>query len=40
MMIISINPNMLSDHSTRSELTNIAAIIKIDPGSIAVNHDG
>jgi len=39
-MIIRISPMILSDHSTESESTNMAAIISIEPGSMAVNHDG
>jgi len=40
MIIIRVIPMMLSDHSTDTEPTNKAAIIKIVPGSIAVNQDG
>ncbi len=39
-IIIRIMPRMLSDHSTDTEPTNKAAIIKIVPGSMAINHDG
>jgi hypothetical protein len=38
-IIIRVMPMMLSDHSTDSELTNKAAIIKIVPGIMAINHD-
>ena len=40
MIIIRINPMILSDHSTESASTNMAAIIKTEPGNMAVNHDG
>ena len=39
-IIIRNSPMMLSDHSTDTEPTNKAAIIKIVPGIIATNHDG
>ena len=37
---IKINPAMLSDHSVDSDSTKKAAIIKIEPGSMAISHDG
>ncbi len=37
---IKINPVMLRDHSADSDSTNKVAIIKIEPGSMAINHDG
>jgi len=39
-MIIKIIPLMLSDHSANSDVTKKTAIIKIEPGSMAINHDG
>lgn len=39
-IIIKMNPMMLSDHSVDSDSTNMAAIIKIEPGNMAINHDG
>ena len=39
-MIIIISANMFSAGATSSELINMAASISIEPGSIAVNHDG
>jgi len=37
---MKINPRMLNDHSADSDSTNKAAIIKIVPGIMAINHDG
>ena len=37
---ISVKPTILSPHSSDSEVTNNAAIIKTEPGGIAVNHNG
>ncbi len=36
----SKNPTILSPHSKDSDDTNNAAIINIEPGIMAINHDG